>query len=222
MLFSQLPVKDVFLLRYPREMLEDVLRAIVATYPATLEEMQAKFPEGEGIDLRPHYQRALVDRDLRAVVEKYSGRGITHATRLNDNGGARHLEVYADTCVLTAHYIPVKEGTVRRAAHRIKLCDPAQVDLFRDALISVDTKLYAHILHGCHGIKAYERVTKKAPDFAYVRFPLPDMSAYAPALIDLISMFPHVLGREQSVPAHQIPDLATPVFPHKPAVGSEG
>jgi hypothetical protein len=214
-------VRELFLHHFSRAALEDVFRAVMASYRTTKEHLESHFPDAERVDLRPHYQRAILDRDLRAVAEKHRDR-LQHATQLNSNGGARHLEIYAANVTLTAHYIPAKNGTVRYAAHREKLSDPNQIDIFEEASIPVDSKLYAHLLHGCDGLKAGHRAGARMPDFVYVRFPLPGAVTYAKPLVDLIAEFPTLAGRGRSAPIGEaIPDMAQPAWLHKPAVGSQ-
>lgn len=189
---------DLFFMYFKPQVLEDALRAVVKTYPQTALQMRTLWPGAEGVDVRPHVQRANVIQSLRAVGEKHRQSGVAPKELLNAGRNSRNIMLVGGDGSLTPHYVPEKSAQVRHAAYRRLLCSPNVLDLFTLDKVPRETALHAYLVHGCDGIPAVARVDREVPDFVYVRFPIVGQGVYAAQSLDLLEMFPHVLGRDQS------------------------
>ncbi|HEV2147430.1 MAG TPA: hypothetical protein VGR37_08495 [Longimicrobiaceae bacterium] len=222
---AQVPVLDLFLSYFKPQVVEDMFRAVVDTYPQTARQLRLMWSGSEGVDLRPHVQRANVIQTLRAVGEKHRGSGVIPKDIFNVSRTSRNIMLVGGAGSITPHYIPARDSAVRNAAYRRILCSPNILDLFTLEGVEPDTPLHAYLVHGCDGLKAYQRVDREAPDFVYVRFPIVGGGVYAAQSLDLMEMFPHVLDRDRSSAVDhviEIEDVALPKLRPDQQTGDAG
>ncbi|HEY0154148.1 MAG TPA: hypothetical protein VGB92_19195 [Longimicrobium sp.] len=209
----QVPLIELFLRYFKRQVLEDLYRAVADTYPRTAEQIRTLWPGDEGIELRPHIQRATVIQSVMAVGEKHRVNGVVPKYVVNASKTSKNAILIGGSGSLTPHYIPAKDSAVRDAAHRRILCSPNILDLFTLEKVRDNTPLHAYLVHGCDGIPAWLRVRQEAPDFVYVRFPIVGEGVYAAQSLDLIEMFPNVLGRKQSTAVDHVINVEDEALP---------
>lgn len=205
---------DLFFSYFGKSVLYDALSAVVSTYPQTARQIRTLWSGSEGIDVRPHIQRANVIQALRGVGEKHRSSGIEPVELFNANRTSRNLMLRGGgKGSLTPHYIPAKDAHVRNAVYRRILCSPNILDLFKLERVPVQTALHAYLVHGCDGIPASQRVEREAPDFVYVRFPIVGEGVYAAESLDLIELFPGVIGRNQSSNVDHVVNIEDEALP---------
>jgi hypothetical protein len=210
---ERIPLLELLLSYFDRQVLEDLFRGVVDTYPQTARHLREYWCGSEGIDLRPHVQRANVIRSVRAVGEKHRQRGVEPKDVFNANGTTRNIMLVGGRGSLTPHYIPAKNSAVRNAVYRRMLCSPNVLDLFTLETVRHETPLHAFLVHGCDGLRAYERVEREKPDFVYVRFPIVESGVYAAQSLDLMELFPNVLGQNQSTAVDHVIEIEDEAMP---------
>jgi hypothetical protein len=210
---GRVPLLELFLSYFDRQVLEDLFRGVADTYPTTARHLRENWSDSEGIDLRPHIQRANVIRSVRAVGEKHRPRGVEPKDVFNASRTSRNIMLVGGRGSLTPHYIPSKQSSVRSAVYRRMLCSPNVLDLFALEAVAADTPLHAFLVHGCDGLRAYERVGREKPDFVYIRFPIVESGVYAAQSLDLMELFPNVLGQNQSTAVDHVIEIEDEAMP---------
>ena len=164
---------------FPASFLREVAACLNMSYRVA-RERTAEFPDGILHDLLPQYRHAVVQSALLILARKYSGRGVIASSELNVAENSYHTLIRSGDVVLTESPVPTPNAVVRRAIFRESYAVSNQLDLYRkDKRPAADAPLYALIVHGPGALA-------KAPSFAKIVFPLPDLTGYVDDGIDLI------------------------------------
>lgn len=223
---GSLTVRDYLFSQAPSKFLEDVMKGLVQCYTTANKIVSEDLSGRFGAEARPHIQRALVDAMLVFEAGKHAKVARGEVVE-NSAGSSVHAEVYCGNITLTAHHIQTPTSGVRRGRYREELADhPDQGNLFGEATVTAETRLYGMILHGCNGRDKAENGKVKErnrPDFVLARFPLPGCVEFSVAVVDMIAEFPEVFGQSRSQdPAGNVEDNVSPKLKRQEGTGDAG
>jgi len=176
-------LKPVFLQDVPEPVILDAARCLIGSYEEAYKYCIAEFPGPEAHDLYPILRRSMVERNLRARLNRY--RETTSTTELNAIGNCYHTELRSGRVVLTVSAVESPGEVVRDAVFRKTLSQNPQGHLFRKREAPPeDARLYAILLHGPLGGGLL-----RSPAFIRIAFPDPDCEVYVDSF-NVLDLFP--------------------------------
>ena len=182
---------------YSDDFLRDSLRVLASSYRGAHADCRMQYPAPEAHDLYPIVRRAMVEYQLRQLVQNYYPE-ISASAELNHGGTSYYTLLASNNVFLTAHAVEQPNRTVRKAMYRETYARASQPNLFGEPP-EEGTILYGVLLHGP------EELNKTRPEFAHVAFPNKDCSDYV-GRIDLFGRFPELVNELWSFEEEEIPD----------------
>ena len=177
----------------PREYLKSVLEGLVEAYPLAHKRAYAEFEKPEAKNYLPARRRAIVEGMLRTKAASFGGDICATAEPDLHSGWWNHTRVVCGKRVaLTQNKVPDPEHVVRHSYFREQYAqDNGQRSLFdylEPKIRKSDNILFGILLHG-NALRQHGKL-----GFAVVRFPIPDLSGYYGASLNLFREFPEVVA----------------------------
>jgi hypothetical protein len=157
-------IRAVFEQEFDLEFMADTIRCLFSCYKAAAHHCKDNFPPEEAHDLLPIYRRALIEKEWRALAERYSNVGAT--TVANEIGSSYASRISAGRMILTACAVDSPGAMFRDAEFRKNLARDSQFGLFEspEALVK-DPRYFGVLLHGP------DALDRSRPAFANIAFP---------------------------------------------------
>ena len=164
-------IRAAFAQEFDSEFMEDTVRCLFACYKAAAQHCRDNFPREEAHDLLPIYRRALIEKEWRALAERYSN--VRAVTVANEVGSSFASRISTGRMILTVCAVDSPGAMFRDAEFRKNLARDNQFGLFEspEALVS-DPRYFGVLLHGPDALDA------SRPAFANVAFPSADCTRY--------------------------------------------
>lgn len=188
---------------FPDDPLKRIIRTIFKAYADAAESSKSFSPE-ERHDLLPQLRRALIERNVRFVGERFKKDGVTVRPCQNAGNNHYHNRIESGRVVLTVHKVDSPDEMVRDAVYRRGYAQSWQYDCLRpDEPPPPDTRLYGLLLH------VPDDDYRNPPTSLVVRFPDEYCEQYVGFPIDLYKRFPEIddQGRDDGTEFVNVPPV---------------
>jgi len=194
---SPTELRQIFLNDVPEAVLLDTARCVIRTYADALKHCRDNFPGPEAHDLYPIERRAMLERNWRGRLSRYSN--IEVSVQPNASGNCFHTEVKAGRVVMTVSAVEAPGDIVREAVFRKSLAQESQLEMFMEPEPPPDdSMLYALLLHGPLGGGLLA-----SPAFIHIAFPGRDCDKYIDRF-NLLDYYPLLHAEMTKQPAAEI------------------
>lgn len=148
-----------------------------------------------GTDIFPYLRNAAVEFEFKRLIDN-GLLDLRYRIAMNSRRNCHHIEIVADTCILTISQVQAKTSVPRKAIYRSNLSFSNQLTLFTTPDFSPDNfnedKYYAILTHGCRDTQ-----NSRMPEFISLGLPYPDVKRWA-QVIDLTAE-PHAIDTPEEV-----------------------
>lgn len=191
---ADFPFRTIALQYVPRGLRKDVLRALLAVYPAAYEHSYGRFAKEQAKNNCWNERRTQIESQLLAIASRYQKEGVEWKNESAGPWNQVHV-ICGGAVILTANRADGPDCLIEPCFSREQLAYGNDDVRFllpdmeedhrakRKAARVAATALYAVLLHG--GGKNLE--------FAVIRFLRPDQQSYHPDTVDLFREFPEVV-----------------------------